>query len=69
MRPLDNVTSIEELKNFVFASEYLTSVIAIESDCTKDEFIKACASLKKELAIQYKMQELWMEEWERNNKG
>ena len=69
MTTLNNVTSIEELKNFVFASEYLTSVVGVESNCTIDEFIKACASLKRELAIQYKMQDLWMEEWERKNKG
>lgn len=68
MTTLNNVTSIEELKNFVFASEYLTSVLGVESNCTRDEFIKACASLKRELAIQYKMVDLWFEEYERTNK-
>lgn len=69
MTTLNNVTSIEELKNFVFASEYLTKVLGVESNCTRDEFIKACASLKRELAIQYKMQDLFMEEWGITKKG
>ena len=69
MTTLNNITSIEELKNFVLASEYLTNVVGIESDCTRDEFIKAVAQLDQELAIQYKMGDLWFEEYERNNKG
>jgi len=68
MTTLNNVTSIEELKTFVLSSEYLTSVVGIESDCTRDEFIKAVAGLKKELAVQYKMRDLWFEEYERTNK-
>jgi hypothetical protein len=69
MTTLNNVTSIEELKTFVFSSDYLTNVVGIESNCTRDEFIKAVAGLKRELAIQYKMIDLWFEEYERNNKG
>jgi hypothetical protein len=69
MTTLNNVTSIEELKNFVLASEYLTKVVGVENNCTRDEFIKACASLKRELAIQYKMQDLFMEEWGITKKG
>jgi predicted RNase H-related nuclease YkuK (DUF458 family) len=69
MTTLNNVTSIEELKTFVLSSDYLTSVVGVESNCTRDEFIKACASLKRELAIQYKMQDLFMEEWGITNKG
>jgi len=38
MTTLNNVTSIEELKTFVLSSDYLTSVVGIESDCTRDEF-------------------------------
>lgn len=46
-----NTPNVTALRAKVFASEYLTKVVGLSSDCTDAEFIRTVASLEQELHL------------------